>query len=73
MSEKPYNEILTLVRDLTPEDQVRLLEELSVRVRGKRGAAVRRHIQEMRGLGKAIWKGVNPDEYVRRERCSWNG
>ena len=73
MGDKPYQEILTLVRDLTPDDQVRLLEELSLRVRGRSGLAARRHIQEMRGLGKVLWKGVDPEKYVNRERASWNG
>jgi hypothetical protein len=26
----------------------------------------------MRGLGKKIWKGVDPDEYVRKLREGWN-
>jgi hypothetical protein len=73
MAENTYNEILTRVRGLKPQDQARLLDELSARVGLQRAAGVRRHIQELRGLGKTIWKGVDPDEYVQRERTSWNG
>ena len=25
----------------------------------------------LRGLGKNVWKGVDPLEYIRRERASW--
>jgi hypothetical protein len=28
-------------------------------------------ILKLRGLGKEIWKGVDPDEYVRRLREGW--
>ena len=30
-------------------------------------------IMELAGLGKEIWKGVDPDRYVREERPSWRG
>ena len=30
-------------------------------------------ILELTGLGKEIWKGVDPDRYVREERSSWRG
>ncbi len=73
MSEKSYYEILTLVRSLTPDDQIRLLEELSLQARRKTALAARHHIQEMRGLGKELWRGINPETYVNRERSSWNG
>jgi len=33
----------------------------------------RTSILELRGLGKAIWQGVDAQEYVNRERASWNG
>jgi hypothetical protein len=30
-------------------------------------------IMELDGLGAEIWEGVDPEEYVRRERGSWGG
>lgn len=30
-------------------------------------------ILELEGLGKAIWDGIDAQEYVDRERASWNG
>ena len=33
----------------------------------------RRSIMESEGLGKEIWEGVDAQEYVDRERDSWNG
>ena len=32
----------------------------------------RRDFREMKGLGKEIWKKVNTDEYISRERMQWN-
>lgn len=29
-------------------------------------------ILDLRGLGKEIWKGVDPAEYIRKERESWD-
>jgi hypothetical protein len=31
-----------------------------------------RSILELRGLGKEIWEGIDPAEYVRQERDSWD-
>jgi hypothetical protein len=33
----------------------------------------RTSILELQGLGKAIWQGIDAQEYVDRERASWNG
>ena len=30
-------------------------------------------IMELEGLGKEIWQNIDAQEYVRRERSSWNG
>jgi plasmid stability protein len=31
-----------------------------------------RSILELRGLGKEVWEGIDPAEYVRQERDSWD-
>ena len=30
-----------------------------------------RSLLELRGLGKEIWEGIDPVEYVKQERDSW--
>jgi len=45
---------------------------LSQRVAVKNGGK-KHSILELEGLGKEIWKGVDPDEYVAKERDSWDG
>jgi len=29
-------------------------------------------ILQLSGLGREVWEGIDPDEYVRRERESWD-
>ena len=31
----------------------------------------KRSLLELRGLGKEIWEGIDPVEYVKQERDSW--
>jgi hypothetical protein len=31
----------------------------------------KRSLLELRGLGKEVWEGVDPVEYVKQERDSW--
>ena len=68
-----YYEILSRVQHLTPADQLRLLEELAALVRRQIATQPRRSILELQGLGKEIWKGIDAQEYIDRERASWNG
>jgi len=73
MSTTAYYEVLSRVQSLTPADQLRLLEELAALVRRQVTARPRRSILELQGLGKEIWQGIDAQEYVDRERASWNG
>ena len=73
MSTTAYYEVLSRVQSLTPADQLRLLEELAALVRRQVTTRPRRSILELQGLGKEIWRGIDAQEYVDRERASWNG
>jgi hypothetical protein len=68
-----YESALSMAESLSPEEQLRLIEEL--KARASKGAAPKpKHsILEMRGLGKEIWQGIDTTEYIRNERASWNG
>lgn len=68
-----YLEIRHQVENLTPDEQLRLLEELSSIVRRRILPKPRHSIMELEGLGKEIWQGVDAQEYVNWERASWNG
>ncbi len=73
MTTTAYHEVLSRVQHLTPTDQLRLLDELATLVRRQATARTRRSILELQGLGKEIWQGIDAQEYVNRERASWNG
>ena len=34
---------------------------------------IKRDIMALEGLGKAIWEGIEAQDYVNQERDSWNG
>lgn len=70
-----YQEVLQQAQSLTPEEQMRLIEDLSSLIRQKVTMTYKpkRSILELRGLGKEIWNGVDAQEYVNQERDSWNG
>ena len=73
MSPKEYGQLLDRVQHLAPEEQLRLLSELAAMVRRRVGRPHRHSVLELQGLGKEVWDGVDAQEYVNRERASWNG
>ena len=68
-----YQEIRRQVESLTIDEQLRLLEELAIIVRHRTPLKSKRSIMELEGLGKDIWQGMDAQQYVDRERLSWNG
>jgi hypothetical protein len=68
-----YHELVLQVENLTPDEQLRLLEEIASLVRRRISGKSKRSIMELEGLGKEIWQGIDAQEYVDRERASWNG
>jgi hypothetical protein len=73
MSNKVYDEILKRASDeLNREELLRLSEQLTIRAVNK-GPQKPRSLRELRGLGKEVWGDIDPDEYVAKERDSWDG
>lgn len=60
-------------RSLNRDEKLRLIRELAARAGEDPGRSKERSILELAGLGKEIWNGVDAQEYVSRERVSWNG
>jgi hypothetical protein len=73
MSTGAYRDVLRRARRLTSTDQLRLLEELAGSLRRQDTEHRRRSILDLQGLGKEIWRDIEPQEYIDRERNSWNG
>ena len=68
-----YQDVRRQAEALSPNEQLRLLEELAVMVRNRMPVKPSHSIMELEGLGKEIWCGLDAQEYVNQERASWNG
>jgi hypothetical protein len=68
-----YDELLACVARLSRPQKADLLVELASQVRDDSRGGGTRSILELRGLGKEIWEGIDAQEYVNRERDSWDG
>jgi hypothetical protein len=73
MSNYIYDEILDQAQRLTPDEQLRLVEDLVASLRRQGKARPKHSIMELRGLGKELWKGVDVEKYINEERNSWDG
>jgi hypothetical protein len=68
-----YQEVRRQIESLTLDEQMRLMQELALIVSHRTPAKSKRNIMELEGLGKDLWRGIDAQEYVDRERQSWNG
>ncbi len=73
MATPTYEDVLSRARQLSAEEQLELLEALATIVRQSISSRPRRSILELQGLGKQIWHEMDAQEYVNRERDTWNG
>ena len=73
MPDPRYESAKRSVQALGPADELRLIAELAASLRGEVEREPRRSLLEFQGLGKSIWQGIDVEEYLRRERTSWNG
>ncbi|MDI6908016.1 MAG: hypothetical protein QMC81_11105 [Thermoanaerobacterales bacterium] len=69
---KSITELLRLAAALPVSEQLELIARLSTRLAGEKPVRVQKKTwMEMAGLGAEIWKDVDAQEYVCRERASW--
>ncbi|MGA2249432.1 hypothetical protein [Terracidiphilus sp.] len=73
MATTAYKNVLQMAASLSHEEQLHLIQELSIRVAPDSQSEPRHSILELRGLGKEIWEGIDAQEYIHSERYSWNG
>jgi len=68
-----YDDLVRDIQSLGPEEQLSLVEIISARLKHIIGGKKKRHsLLELEGLGAEIWKGIDAQEYVRKERESWD-
>jgi hypothetical protein len=68
-----YDKILRGVESLSQGEQLRLISQMAENLRVHTVADDRTSILALKGLGKEIWRDLEAQEYVDRERASWNG
>jgi tripartite-type tricarboxylate transporter receptor subunit TctC len=60
--------LIEVAKHLSDEERKKLVEALHPRSESPQP----RHIAEMRGLGKDLWQGIDPQDYLNAERDSWD-
>ncbi|MGI9066851.1 MAG: hypothetical protein ACR2HX_10670 [Pyrinomonadaceae bacterium] len=60
------------IKPLSREEQLLLLDILQTELNNGDDNGQYHSILELHGLGKDIWQGVDPNEYVRRLREEWD-
>lgn len=64
--EIPFQKLLNIVDQLTPDEKLILKKRLSQKKTKKHS------ILELEGLGADLWKKVDVKGYIRKERESWD-
>jgi len=73
MATTGYQDVRRIVQALSQSEQRRLVAEISETLQHANAGEQPASILELQGLGKEIWQGIDAQEYVDRERTSWNG
>jgi hypothetical protein len=68
-----YENALAMAESLSRDEQLRLIRELTDRAGEDVSEEPEHSVMELCGLGNEIWEGIDAQEYVNRERASWNG
>ena len=71
---KQIDVIINNIKVLDYDDKLELLEKLVGLIRRPEHEKIKkgRSLLDLRGLGKEIWKDINVDEYIDKERNSWD-
>jgi hypothetical protein len=61
------------IEHLRPDEQLSLIEIMSARLKKTLKQEKAKHsVMELEGLGVDIWKGIDAQHYVSKERESWD-
>jgi len=71
MATPGYEAARRMIASLTREEQLRLLGEIASQQVSEPGSPA--SVMDLCGLGREIWKDMDAQQYVSRERASWNG
>ena len=66
-----WRDVLATSEKLSISDQLRLITELSLRVRQTLVESEPMDLLTLAGVGKEVWDKVDTDAYLNQERDSW--
>ena len=68
-----YSDYARGIKSLSIDEQLTLLKIISTGLKKNIGKRRKKNnIMELEGLGANIWKGIDAQDYVHRERESWD-
>lgn len=73
MTTASYKNALQIAALLSRDEQLRIIQELTVRAAQAPALEEETSVLALCGLGQEIWQHMDAQDYVRRERSSWNG
>lgn len=68
-----YEDALRMAESLSRDEKLRLIQELAAHTEARTSSDEKTSVLELCGLGEEIWLHMDAQEYVNRERASWNG
>ena len=68
-----FDDYVKGIERLRPDEQLSLIEIMSSRLKTSfKRAGVRHSVLELEGLGAHLWKETDAQQYVNKERESWD-
>ncbi|MDZ7720023.1 MAG: hypothetical protein U5K72_14495 [Balneolaceae bacterium] len=68
-----YEDYVEGIGNLKPEQQLHLVELLTATLKKQIGrTSGKRKITELDGLGAEVWKNIEIQDYIQKERNSWD-
>ena len=68
-----YNDYIKGITSLNTDEQLNLIKALSSAIQKKsRKKESDKNIMELEGLGAELWQGIDAQDYVKKERESWD-
>ena len=73
MATASYQSALQMAESLPRDEQLRLIQELELHAQADAASEEHVSLLDLCGLGQEVWQQIDAQEYVNRERASWNG
>mgnify|MGYP001564103947 FL=1 len=65
------SKIIEEIKDIPVQEQKKILDIVRFLKTGIKTSRKSHNISELRGCGKEIWKGIDPQKYVSKLREEW--